>query len=419
MLMIKTINCSFCDSTSMKLIMDFGTMSLAGGFLSRENFSKEPAYPMRLYFCESCYAVQIIDKIDIEEMFKDYFYFSSAIGTLAAHFEKHAFELIERFFPNPKDASILEFGCNDGVLLNPLSKLGIGTLIGIDPASNVVNQIDNPNVSIINDFFNEQSAQEITRNFGKLDMVLASNVYAHIFDIQGITKAVDQVLNQDGLFIFEVHYLDKIINDMQYDMIYHEHIYYHSLLSLENHFRRYDMKVFDVKPISIHAGSMRYYVCKHNGKYSTEINERVALLRAEEKKKGFDKFSTFSNFAEKAKKQKITLMACLSQIKEQGKTIAGYGASGRANTMIQYCKINHNHLEYIIDDAPAKQGFYTPGSHFLIRSSEILATDPPDYLLVFAWSFLEEILNKTKTFVNEGGKMIVPLPEVRIITDSD
>jgi len=413
--MQNNIQCSFCNSTTMRMIMDFGSMALAGGFLEEKSFATEPSYKMRLYFCESCFAVQIIDKINEEELFQDYFYFSSSIKTLSSHFKSHAEQIVKQFFPSPKEAKVMEFGCNDGILLRPLSNLGIGTLIGVDPASNVVNQIDIPNVSIVNDFFNEETAKTIIKNYGYLDMVLANNVYAHISDIQGITKAIESVLKEDGIFIFEVHYLDKIINEMQYDMIYHEHIYYHSLLSLENHFNIYNMKVFNVEPIPIHAGSMRYYVCKKGSTYEKEVSDSVRALKEEELTKGFNSFATFSDFADKVKDQKYQLMSCLDEIKSQGKTIAGYGASGRANTIIQYCGINHTHLEYLIDDSPAKQGYYTPGSHFSIKSSEILRTNPPDYILVFAWSFLEEITNKNKDYFDLGGKMIVPLPDVKII----
>ena len=303
--------------------MDFGEMALAGGFVTADQFNREKKYPMRLYFCESCFGVQIVDKINESDLFEDYFYFSSSINTLSDHFKDHAKELVKRFFPKPAESKVMEFGCNDGILLRPLSEEGIGTLIGIDPAVNVVNQIEIPSVSVINDFFNENSAQSIVEEFGKMDMVLANNVYAHISDMQGITKAIDHVLDEDGVFIFEVHYLDKIINDMQYDMIYHEHIYYHSLLSLENHFKRYGMVIFDVTPLKIHAGSMRYYVRKDHQKSSNPVKDSVELLRNEEIKKGFDRFSTFSSFAKKIKQQKSELNNCLNEIKEQGKTHSG------------------------------------------------------------------------------------------------
>jgi hypothetical protein len=272
---------------------------------------------------------------------------------------------------------------------------------------------------VVNDFFTEAVAERIVQQYGHADLVMANNVYAHIPDIQGVTRAVNLVLHDDGVFIFEVHYLGKVINEMQYDMIYHEHLYYYSLLSAMKHFDRYDMMVFDIKPIPIHAGSMRFYVCKKGSRHGQSVSPAVLSLREEELANGFDKPETFRRFAADVAERKAELMSLLGKLKKDGKRVAGYGASGRANTMIQYCGIDHSLMEYVIDDAPAKQGYYTPGSHFLVRSSAVLQdTDAPDYLLLFAWSFFEEIARKNQAYLDNGGQMIVPLPEVRVTSGS-
>lgn len=412
----QSLCCAFCDSKSMTEIIDFGEMALAGGFLEQEQFDSELFYPMRLYFCKDCYGVQIIDKVDANVLFDNYFYFSSSIQTLRDHFADYAAEVTTRFIDTPENSVVIEFGCNDGVLLSPLADQNIKTLIGVDPASNVVNTINDPRITVINDFFNEAVAKNIISTYGKADMVIANNVYAHIPDIQGITRAIKNVLGDDGIFIFEVHYLGKIINEFQYDMIYHEHLYYHSLLSLQNHFDRYDMKIFDVKPIPIHAGSMRYYVCKKGGCHSAAESEQVKTLREEELSNGFHKPETFSRFAADIADKKEQLLDLLKTIKRKGQTVVGYGASGRANTMIQYCGINEELIEYMIDDAPAKAGYYTPGSHFLIQPNSSLQKLPaPDYILLFAWSFFKEIAKKNANYLEAGGKMIVPLPDIHII----
>ncbi len=408
--------CSFCDSTAMTEIMNFGDVALAGGFLRPEQFAGESYYPLRLHYCCDCFAVQVIDKVSAEVLFhQGYFYFSSSIRTLREHFANYAVEVSSRFL-TPETATVIEFGCNDGVLLRPLADQKIRTVIGIDPATNVVETINDPRITVVNDFFNEGVAKDIIAAHGKADMVVANNVYAHIPDIQGVTRAIRDVLNDEGIFIFEVHYLGKVINEMQYDMIYHEHIYYYSLLSAMKHFERYEMMVFDVKPVAIHAGSMRFYVCKKGSKRGSVVSEKVTALQNEELAKGFHLPETFIRFATEVDECKATLMDLVGQLKADGYTIAGYGASGRANTMIQYCGINHKHLDYMIDDAPAKSGFYTPGAHFKIHPRSILdQSDPPDYLLIFAWSFLDEILKRNKKFIDNGGRMIVPLPKVRII----
>ena len=400
----------------MTEIIDFGEMALAGGFLKQEHFDDELFYPMHLYYCNDCYGVQITDQVSAEVLFENYFYFSSSIQTLRDHFANYAVEVTSRFIKEPEKATVIEFGCNDGVLLTPLADQKINTLIGVDPASNVVNTIDDSRITIINDFFNEKVSSSIVSEYGKADMVVANNVYAHIPDIQGITHAIKNVLSDEGVFVFEVHYLGKIINEFQYDMIYHEHLYYHSLLSLENHFKLYDMVIFDVKEIPIHAGSMRFYVCNKGSSHSQNESSHVKMLRKEELLNGFDKAETFSRFAADIAAKKKQLMTLLKSINDSGQTIAGYGASGRANTMIQYCGITNDLLDYIIDDAPAKSGFYTPGSHFLIKPKAVLKEKTqPDYLVIFAWSFFNEIAKKNTDYFKQGGKMIIPLPDVKII----
>ena len=399
----------------MNEIMDFGRVALAGGFLKPEQFATEATYPLRLYFCRDCFAVQVIDKVSASVLFEDYFYFSSSIRTLRDHFREYAAEVTSRFL-TPATSTVIEFGCNDGVLLRPLADQGIRTVIGVDPATNVVKTIDDPRVTVINDFFTEAVAERIVARHGKADMVMANNVYAHIPDIQGITRAVRNVLSDDGVFAFEVHYLGKVIDEMQYDMIYHEHLYYYSLLSVMNHLARYDMMVFDIKSIPIHAGSIRFYACKKGSKHAVTVSPPVTVLRRRRAAQGFNRPETFARFAADVAERKAQLMALLNRLRADGKRVAGYGASGRANTMIQYCGIDHSHMEYMIDDAPAKAGFYTPGSHFLIHPSTILQQEsPPDYLLIFAWSFLDEIARKNQTYIENGGQMIVPLPEVKVV----
>ena len=409
-----TPSCAFCDSLRMREVMDFGEVALAGGFLKPEEFDQELKFPLNLNFCLDCYAVQVIDKVPENDLFQYYFYFSSSIATLREHFQKYAFEITSRFLDN-KEATVLEFGCNDGVLLKPLADQGIRTVIGVDPAKNVISTINDPRVTVVNDFFTEKVADYIVAEHGRADIIMANNVYAHIPDIQGTTHAIKQTLKEDGVFVFEVHYLGKVITEMQYDMIYHEHLYYYSLLSAIKHFERYDMMVFDVKEVPIHGGSMRFYVCKKGSKYSPSVSKAVILLEAVERTKCFDQYKTFQNFSYTVDSHRVELITLLNKLRKQGHTIAGYGASGRANTMIQYCGINHDHLDYIIDDSPAKVGFYTPGSHFEICTNSILnKPELPDYLLIFAWSFFNEIRKKNTAYLSQGGQMILPLPKISL-----
>ena len=406
--------CSFCNSERMGLVMDFGEVALAGGFLRPDQFAQEPKYPLRVYFCHDCYAVQVVDKVSADDLFRKYFYFSSSINTLRVHFREYAQEVTARFL-RPETSTVLEFGCNDGVLLRPLADQGIRKVIGVDPAENVVASIDDSRVTVINDFFTEKVAEGVLAEHGPVDMIMANNVYAHIPDIQGTTRAVAKALSDDGVFIFEVHYLGNVIDEMQYDMIYHEHLYYYSLLSAMKHFEKYDMTVFDIKPVPIHAGSMRFYVCKNTSHHASTVSTAVKTLEAVERDRGFDKYESFVRFSEAVASHRVKLIALLERLRRSGKSIAGYGASGRANTMIQYCGIDRRHLDYMIDDAPAKTGYYTPGSHLEIFPSSVLqGNDAPDYVVVFAWSFFDEIRKRNQRYLENGGRMILPLPEVTI-----
>ena len=406
--------CAICNKLDMSLIMDFGEVALAGAFLKPENFAKEKKFPMRLCFCNNCFTVQVVDKIDPKIMFQDYFYFSSSIETLCNHFKEYAKEVTSRFL-NPSESTVIEFGCNDGVLLKPLADEGIKNIIGVDPAKNVVSSINDDRIKIKSNYFTEEVAREIVSEYGQVDMIMANNVYAHIADIQGTTQAIKNTLDDDGVFIFEVHYLDKVIKEMHYDFIYHEHLFYYSLLSATEHFKLYEMIIFDVKFIPIHGGSLRFYVCKKNSIHAQKVSDAVKLLAIEERKKGYDKFISFQKFSNEVFAAKEDLIDLLKKLKSQGFTIAGYGASGRANTIIQYCGITRDLVSYMIDDAPAKTGFYTPGSHLEIFPSSILSEkNAPDYVLVFAFSFFDEILKRNKDYINAGGRMILPIPKVKI-----
>jgi methylation protein EvaC len=411
-----TFSCSFCSSTNMELIMDFGNVALAGGFLKTKEFKNEKKYPMRVCFCKECFAVQVVDIIEPDILFRDYFYFSSSIKTLSDHFVDYAKELTSRFL-NPQEATVLEFGCNDGVLLYPLADQGIKKVIGVDPAKNIISSINDKRITIINNYFNEKVSREVVAKYGSVDLIMANNVFAHIPDIKGTTIAIKNALSDEGVFVFEVHYLGKIIDEMQYDMIYHEHLYYYSLLSAIEHFKKYDLTIFDIKHVPIHAGSIRFYVAKKNSNRAKVISENVKLLEKEEKLKAYNKFESFKLFSKKVEDTKKELIELLKKLKKEGKTVAGYGASGRANTIIQNCEITNDLVSYMIDDAPAKVGCYTPGSHLEILSSSVLNGDnAPDYVLVFAWSFFDEIVKRNKQFIESGGKMIVPLPEVKVIS---
>lgn len=408
-------SCAFCSSAALEKIIDFGSVALAGGFLKPEKFASEQRFPLRVHFCRDCYALQVLDIIDPEILFADYFYFSSAIQSLREHFIDYADEVVPRFL-EPAKAVVVEIGCNDGILLKPIADHGVRKVIGVDPATNIVRTIDDPRITIVNTFFSNVVAEQIRAEHGPAQLIVANNVYAHIPEINDVTRGIAGLLDDDGVFIFEAHYLGSVVKGLQYDMIYHEHLYYYSLLSLENHLARHGLVVFDVKPISIHGGSMRFYVSKKNSRHALKVSPQVKRLRKEEIEQGYDRVECFEQFAGEIAKRKERLMALLEKAREKGLRIAGYGASGRANTIIQYCGITDRHVDYMVDDASAKWGFFTPGSHIEIVSREHLAEMPPDYLLVFAWAYLNEIAQNCRNYLEDGGQLLTPLPEVRQVS---
>lgn len=391
--------CASCQSHTTE-VMNFGDVALAGAFLREEDFRRERKYPLSLEFCESCYLLQVPKKIEQTELFEDYFYFSSAIGTLRTHFTAYASEVVRLFRPE----TVIEIGCNDGVLLRPLADLGVKNVIGVDPAKNVTDTIKDGRVTVINDYFRRGLVSQ------KADVVVANNVFAHIADINAVTDAIQDALKDDGVFVFEVNRLDSMVSDNQYDWVYHEHVYYYSLLSLEKLMARHGLMIFDLKRIGTHAGSIRYYACKKGRRNESFA---VAAQRARDRWTRLDTVARFRDFSKGAEAHRDKLRGIVMDAVSAGHIVAGYGACGRANTMLQYCGFDASHIKFIVDDAPAKHGFYTPGSHIPIVPNAALK-ERPDMLIVFAWSFLPEIYKKCADF---RGELIVPLPEIMKISE--
>lgn len=384
------MTCASCQGHTAE-VMNFGHVALAGAFLKPEDFKAERKYPLSLEFCEQCFLLQVPQKIPAPQMFEDYFYFSSAIGTLRKHFQHYAEEIVSTFRPK----RVVEIGCNDGVLLKPLADLGVPQVIGVDPATNVTEKIADKRISVVNDYFGRGVVD------GKADVILANNVFAHIEDINGATAAIAELLAEDGVFIFEVNRLDSLIADLQYDWVYHEHLYYYSLLALKRLLGRHGLAIYDLKRIGNHAGSIRYYACHKGGR-----PEAKAVEDQHEKEvwHGLNALDRFVEFAEAAASHRDRLRELVIDLGD----VAGYGACGRANTMLQYCGLDASHVRYIVDDAPAKHGYYTPGSHIPIRPSSALS-EQPENLIIFAWSFLPEIWGKCGDY---RGEVIVPLPDI-------
>ena len=412
---IQRKTCRFCESRDLVKVLDFGSVPLAGGFLRESEFLNEKFYPLELNFCKNCFLLQVSNVVPGEVLFKNYFYFSSAIGTLVSHLADFAMETTQRFLKDRNNPAVFEIGCNDGAMLKPFARLGVKA-VGIDPATNVVHSIDSKEITVINDFFSEPVAQKIRATHGSFDAITSSYSFAHIDDMISVIKGVKALLKEDGVFIFEVYYLGTLIEEMQYDMIYHEHMSYYSLLALDHFLKKYDMEIFDTTfTPGVRSGAVRFYA-RNIGQRKDLITSAVKKMRADEIAHGYNKEQTFMNYARKVEGTRTELMKVLDTLKRKGKTVIGYGASGRGTTIMNFCGIDGKYLDYVVDDAPAKHGFYTPGTHVAIKPWEATKEGPfPDYALLFAWSFIEEVKKRRADYLAQGGTFIVPLPEVSIV----
>ncbi len=407
--------CRFCDGQRLERVLDFGDVPLAGGFLKPEQFVGEQYYPLDLKFCSDCTLVQVTNAVAGEVLFKNYFYFSSKIQTLVTHCADFAKDVHDRFLTGRTDPSVFEIGCNDGVMLKPFAQLGVRA-IGMDPASNVVASVAQDGFTIIDGFFGREAARLVKTQFGQFDAITTSYSFAHIDDMRSVMDGVGTILKPDGVLVFEVYYVGTLMEEMQYDMVYHEHCSYYSLSAIRNFLARYGMEVFDVYfTPGVRSGAVRFYA-RRVGQRSEPISESVRAMEQQERERGYDRAETFQAYGDRIAKTRTDLMALLDTLKAQGKTIIGYGASGRGTTIMNYCGIDGKYLDYVVDDAPAKHGFATPGTHVPIHPWSRVEEGPrPDYALLFAWSFMKEVVSKRADYLHAGGKFIVPLPDVKVV----
>lgn len=408
--------CRFCHGGRLARFLDFGDVPLAGAFLRAEQMPLEQFYPLEVCCCEDCLLVQVANAVPGEVLFREYFFFSSVMQTLVEHFEALAVEVRDRF-ARPGRSLAVEIGCNDGVLLKPLAAHGV-RCVGVDPATNVVRGMALQGCEIVNDFFGQRVAEEIRAAHGPADVILSSYSFAHIDDMDDVMRGVDALLKPEGVLIVEVYYLLTLVEELQYDMIYHEHLNYYSLMALQRFFGRFSMEVFDVKAIpGVRAGTMRFYV-RRAGKHPAPPAPAVGALLERERAAGLDRPATYVEFAARVHRSREELLALLDGLKRQGKRLIGYGASGRSTTLMNFCGIDTRYLEFVVDDTPAKQGHYTPGTHVPIRPWAAAEEPPrPDHVLLFAWSFLDEVLKRRADYLRQGGRFIVPLPRVRVLPE--
>lgn len=403
-------DCRICGSKDLVLFLDCGKIPITGEYPKKNEIGKEHIFPLRVYFCRNCKEVQLLDVVDPKLLFKNYRFLASVSNTLKTHFRNYAQEVARKYLN--KNSLVVEFGSNDGVFLVPMMKLGIKA-IGVEPATNIAKVARERGCNIINDFLNQKVAKKIIKEHGKADLVCGSNVYAHIDNMHEITKAIVTLLNDNGVFIFEVHYLYDLLETNQYDMIYEEHLMYHSVTALTYLMNLFGMEIFDVKRIPIHSGSIRVYA-KKKGNQKYKVTTRLKEILKLEKKKDLDKEKTYLNFGKRVFKIRDKIHDFVKKQKLKGKKIVGYGASGRAVIHINFSKLQ-NMIDYVVDESPERIGRYISGSEIPIVSRKVFHKDNPDYVVLFAWNYEKEILRKEENYRKKGGKFVIPLPKIKII----
>lgn len=403
------MSCFICGKKKLYKFLSLGHQPPSDAFLRPEDLLKpEATYPLELCLCESCYLVQLNYAVDPKKLFRDYVYNTGSNNSLKESFENLVDNLVKRFNLSGSDFAI-DIGSNDGTLLSYYFPHKV-KILGIDPSSSTSIALKN-NIPTVVDFFTQELAVKVSREYGKARVITATNVFAHVNKLDDFIKGVKDLLTDDGVFISESGYLLDFIEKLQYDSIYHEHLCYYSLKPLAILFKKHDMEIMDVKRGFIHGGTIIVYAAKI-GKYP--INKSVVELITKEESFGLDKKETFINFAVRVKKNKLAIQKLVIDLKSQGKNIVGIGAPAKGNTLINYCNLDQGLIDYLAEKSELKIGTFSPGMHIPIIDESRLFKDQPDYALMLSWNIADELIPKLK---NKGykGKFIIPHPEPKII----
>jgi len=392
-------SCRCCENTSLKNILSLGDSPLANNLLNDFNESDEK-FPLEVQYCPSCHYCQLSYTVPPEKLFSTYLYTSSTAKSFRDHFEKAAIEYIEEFNLN-KNSYVVDIGCNDGIALVPFKDRGIN-VIGIDPAENIVKLCREKGIDTIHSFFNSDAVNSIIDKVGKVDIVTASNVFAHSHEIKDIVKNVFKLLKPDGVFIIEVQYLKDTLKDLTFDNIYHEHVSYWSVTSLNNFFNSFNLSVVKIEHIDTHGGSIRVFIKNK----TNNAHESVQKYLNEEFQFGLTSFHKYEEFSKIIENKKQNVQKNFKFLKENNIKIVGYGAPAKATTSLNYFKIDNTYVDYIVEDNILKHNKIIPGVKIPIFSKLKIQTNKPDLIVIMAWNFAKEIKENNKHYTNDRIKMV-------------
>lgn len=406
-----TSTCFGCGGSDLQVILSLGETPLADRLLTKEDLAtEEPIVPLGLVLCRSCALVQLAQTVDPNEVFgPSYPYYSSFSPALREHFEKSALSLIESHKLGSDDL-VVELASNDGVMLKPFAEHGIPVL-GIDPSSGPAEVARSRGIPTLIEFFDKALADKLREEHQNgARLILANNVLAHVPDLQGFVAGMEALLADNGTIVVEAPYLLNLLDGLEFDTIYHQHICYYSVTALDHLFRRFNLFINDVKPISIHGGSLRVFVEKRENP-----NKVVKDYLTAEKQRGIGDPDSYQAFVSKVSALQKEVRECVQNLRAQGKSVAAYGAAAKGTTMLAACGLTSKDLDFVVDLNTHKHGLYMSGARLPIVSTETLKAQSPDYLLILAWNFADEIMRQQAEFHDNGGRFIIPVPEVKIV----
>ncbi len=403
------MHCRVCNNTISEF-MTLGKMPIANNFIEKKDLDKEYFFELLPAFCEKCYSFQIIEQPDPSMMFhENYAFFSQTSKNMILHFKKLSEKIKNNFFTSD-NPFIVELGSNDGIFLKNFLNYKCNHL-GVEPSKNVAEAALQNNVNSIVEYFSSNLAKKIVNKYGKADVVTSANVMCHIPNINDVALGISELLNENGVLIFEDPYLGSVIEKISYDQIYDEHVFLFSIYSVEAIFSKFGLHLFDVEFLQTHGGSMRYYLSKRK---DTPISKNLLLSKENEKKLKLNQIETYIKFSENVKNSKSKLIEILDEIKNRNKLIYGYAATSKSTTVLNYCNIGTDYIEGIFDTTPIKQKKFSPGKHIPILEYKKFNSYDFDFLYNFAWNHSTEIYENEKEFYNRGGKWIshVPIPKI-------
>ncbi len=405
-------SCRFCGTPLKRTFVDLGMSPPCESYLDETQLNQmEPFYPLHAYVCQKCLLVQLEEYVKPEHIFTEYAYFSSYSDSWLTHAKAYTEMAIERFKLDAKSL-VVELASNDGYLLQYFVEKDIPVL-GIEPAANIAKVANEKGIKTVVQFFGEESAQEMAQKGQQADLVIGNNVLAQVPDLNGFVKGMKIILKPQGVITMEFPHLSRLMEESQFDTIYHEHFSYFSFLTVEKIFQEHGLAIFDVEELWTHGGSLRIFAC-HSDNTSKEMSQRTADLRATETAAGFGELDAHLTFEPKVRSIKWRILDFLISAKREGKSVAGYGAPGKGNTLLNYCGIRTDFLDYTVDRNPYKQGKFLPGTHIPILHPDKIKETKPDYLFVLPWNFKDEIIEQMSPIREWGGKFLVPIPDVKI-----